>query len=154
MVSTHSWHVLFSPLGKDSHFDSYHSDGLVQPPTRKWLKTTWFLNPIASWQDDFPLSKGVILYTSCIGTSCSRFCKKPTVKAVTAKAADLLGRTPLKGGLVVCTKSNQCKHIAIWRAEKLFCRFCNNKGLGGVGGWVYRLFHSTQADSQVWSWKS
>ena len=35
-------HFLFSPLfGEDSHFDSYFSKGLVQPPTRK--KTFFFL---------------------------------------------------------------------------------------------------------------
>ena len=37
-------YFLFSPLfGEDSHFDSYFSDGLVQPPTRYWFGH-WFIS--------------------------------------------------------------------------------------------------------------
>ena len=36
-------YFLFSPLfGEDSHFDSYFSDGLVQPPTRTVFGLGWF----------------------------------------------------------------------------------------------------------------
>ena len=38
-------YFLFSPLfGEDFQFDSYFSDGLVQPPTRYHIDTRWFFS--------------------------------------------------------------------------------------------------------------
>ena len=51
---------------------------------------------------------------------------------MTAKAADLLGRTPLKGGLVVCTKSNQCKHLQSEELRNWFVAFLTTRVWGGL----------------------